>query len=96
MDPVIKRRWVKALRSGEFKQEREQLVSTSGKRHCCLGVLCVIQAKPGYEMWWPSAGTPPHEFRAGLTDDDMEILIDANDEARWTFDDIATYVEVML
>jgi hypothetical protein len=33
---------------------------------------------------------------AGLTDEDEGILIEANDTAGWTFDDIANYVEVML
>lgn len=43
------RKWVNALRSGEFKQGTGQLsISTYGGRvvrHCCLGVACEIVPK---------------------------------------------------
>jgi len=38
-----KDKWVAALRSGEYKQTREQLYD--GKGYCCLGVLCKITGK---------------------------------------------------
>lgn len=40
MDKAIKRKWVKALRSGKYKQAREAL--KRGDRYCCLGVLCNV------------------------------------------------------
>jgi hypothetical protein len=40
MKKEIAERWVKALRSGEYKQGKEQLKSKDG--FCCLGVLCDI------------------------------------------------------
>lgn len=40
MDRDIATRWVKALRSGRYKQAKEHLASTAGM--CCLGVLCTI------------------------------------------------------
>lgn len=43
MDAKLKRKWVKALRSGEYRQGRGLLVSNSGKSFCCLGVLADIQ-----------------------------------------------------
>jgi len=46
----IKRRWVEALRSGQYRQTREQLVdhnNTLGPRYCCLGVLCEIAVADG-------------------------------------------------
>lgn len=44
MKHSIARQWVKALRSGKFKQGKGNLVSKDheGKAHCCLGVLCAI------------------------------------------------------
>ena len=36
--------WLKALRSGKFKQGKKVLCDVSGKtpRYCCLGVACVV------------------------------------------------------
>lgn len=41
MDPEIKKRWVSALRSGEYDQNKHSLRSEEGG-YCCLGVLCDI------------------------------------------------------
>lgn len=43
MKKEIMQDWVKALRSGEYKQGRESLRSQD--RYCCLGVLCDLYAK---------------------------------------------------
>lgn len=43
MDPKIKKRWIKALLSGKYKQGREVLKTGDGK-YCCLGVLCELYA----------------------------------------------------
>lgn len=44
MNKAIKKQWVKALRSGEYKQGRDQLRNDSD-RFCCLGVLCNLHAQ---------------------------------------------------
>lgn len=47
MDPELKAKWIKALRSGEYQQAREALRSvTTGDTvaYCCLGVLCTMIA----------------------------------------------------
>jgi hypothetical protein len=51
MDPKWKKRWVKALRSGKYKQDVGQLKSNQG--FCCLGVLCdvVTKTKDGGGTW---------------------------------------------
>jgi len=47
MNPTIKAKWVAALRSGEYKQAKENLQDDKG--YCCLGVLCVIsQSETGF------------------------------------------------
>lgn len=38
-------RWVKALRSGKFKQWSGRLYVAEAEGHCCLGVLCAINEK---------------------------------------------------
>jgi hypothetical protein len=50
MDKKIKARWVKALRSGEYKQGTGYLAKKRGseaRRYCCLGVLCELAVKSG-------------------------------------------------
>jgi hypothetical protein len=58
----IKQKWVKALRSGEYKQGQHRLRTldfdnkVDGPRHvvvgyCCLGVLCDILSKEGQGRW---------------------------------------------
>ena len=40
MKPEIKKLWVEALKSGEFKQDTGGLRTDKG--YCCLGVLCEL------------------------------------------------------
>lgn len=37
-----KKKWIKALRSGKYKQARKKLLSPKTGGMCCLGVLCHI------------------------------------------------------
>jgi len=46
MNPLIKAKWVSALRSGEFKQGTMQL-RTLDDKYCCLGVLCALAVREG-------------------------------------------------
>lgn len=52
--------WVKALRSGEYKQTRKTLKGRptfgdrTGTGFCCLGVVCDLAAKDGGAQWEPS------------------------------------------
>jgi hypothetical protein len=50
----IQKAWVRALRSGKYKQGRERLTALDEngdpKEHCCLGVLCQLAIKKGVPM----------------------------------------------
>jgi hypothetical protein len=49
LKPEIKRKWLAALRSGEFKQGQGALYRDG--LYCCLGVLCEVVAKEqGYDF----------------------------------------------
>jgi hypothetical protein len=50
MNKEIKQEWVKALRSGEYEQGRNQLKTKNGK-FCCLGVLCDLYSKKNNVPW---------------------------------------------
>lgn len=47
MDPEVKAAWTAALRSGDYKQCREQLHEADSDQYCCLGVLCDLAVKAG-------------------------------------------------
>lgn len=53
MDAEVKRAWVAALRSGQYKQGQGALCKINGKerRFCCLGVLCDLGKS---KSWVPS------------------------------------------
>jgi hypothetical protein len=57
MRKSIKNKWVKALRSGKYKQGTGQLHSENeeGKSFCCLGVLATI-VDPYQKTWEPTNG----------------------------------------
>lgn len=44
MKKSVMQKWVKALRSGKYKQGKHQL-RDSDNNYCCLGVLCEISGK---------------------------------------------------
>ncbi len=45
MNQDIKKRWVDALRSGSYDQDKNLLATSDG--YCCLGVLCEIAVQDG-------------------------------------------------
>jgi len=49
MKKSIKKEWVDALRSGEYKQTKGVLKDKDS--FCCLGVLCDIHSKETGEEW---------------------------------------------
>lgn len=51
MKPEIKKLWVDALRSGEYKQGYNAL-KPSNETYCCLGVLCDVHRKVTGEGDW--------------------------------------------
>jgi regulator of RNase E activity RraB len=42
MNADVKKKWVAALRSGEYTQGRDCLYNADNGKFCCLGVLCDI------------------------------------------------------
>lgn len=88
MDVKIKKQWIKALRSGKYKQTRGRLKGDGG--FCCLGVLCdVLGEHMNYEV------AKDH----GVTLDEIEILYGMNDgtlhhhHRKHSFPEIADWIE---
>jgi hypothetical protein len=42
MDAKLKEAWVKALRSGDYRQANGKLFDPAAGSYCCLGVLCKV------------------------------------------------------
>lgn len=63
MNPKVKQKWMKALRSGKYSQAKNVLKSTKGG-FCCLGVLCDLAAKEGVGSWeeTTNCGQPQNNF----------------------------------
>lgn len=104
MKKGIKRRWIRALRSGRYKQARRKLRGDNG--YCCLGVLCDISGKGNWRelntgCWvydyrgLSSSAYPCEEIRKsiGLRSVEMEELISMNDSEKTNFDTIADWIE---
>lgn len=101
----LKTKWLEALRSGKYKQGTLAL-KTVGERFCCLGVLADIH--PDYK-WvekkydfddepFFDAVTRDYECHEVLSStlipgDVQEKLARLNDNDRWSFDEIAEYIE---
>jgi hypothetical protein len=101
-----RKKWVKALRSGKYKQGRSHLRRED--RFCCLGVACDLHAKETGGQWVEISGTwsyaeesgiLPREVRdwlgfddgRGLIGDDL-CLAASNDDGA-SFEEIAQMIE---
>lgn len=102
MDKKLKTKWIRALRSGKFKQWREgALVEPTadgeGASYCCLGVLRHVmnpkdkRSRKGMNCYL----SDPQLRVAGLTHEAQEELAEKNDSGR-RFPAIANYIEKKL
>lgn len=104
MNKEVMKRWIKALRSGDYKQ----LIGTlrHGDQFCATGVLCDLHAKEydikweirdllRYDLYFLVSAFPPVEVLtwAGITYEQAQIITSMNDEGR-TFQEIADVVSV--
>ena len=104
MKLAVKRRWIKALRSGKYRQGKGQLKDEypSGKAsYCCLGVLCDLYNKTcktdRWEKTFYSEDTdlPWTVMKwAGLDDSDPVIDIKSNQEASMLNDHGSSFNEI--
>jgi hypothetical protein len=102
MDAELKAKWVKALRSGRYKQVAGTL--KRGEKHCCLGVLYRIQRGDFKELRNNLMSTElPEGYSGGLTQDQRNDLAARNDgtfspatkvqHEKQSFREIADYID---
>jgi hypothetical protein len=101
MDAQLKAKWVEALRSGTFKQERNGIGSTARKCLCCLGVGAVV-VNPDIDLVTTDDavkalfGEAGWKLNNGGYSADICTLIEMNDLDERSFAEIADYIEANL
>jgi hypothetical protein len=92
MDEAIKKKWVKALRSGKYKQGRDQFYD--GYAHCCLAVLAEVITGDCMSVERNGGLSPKFRKQIGMSVAEQDAFIELNDESHdATFDQIAYCVE---
>ena len=94
MDAEIKRKWIKALRSGKYKQGRFKLArldkDSDIQFFCCIGVgFCVSSSNANVF----GIITCTASLALGLDAEQQDILVQMNDVAENNFAEIADYIE---
>ena len=74
MNKVIADKWVKALRSGKYKQAVGDLQNEVG--YCCLGVLCDLGKKEGVDVPMTSSSALGDERISGDELDDQPAVME--------------------
>ena len=102
MNKQLKSKWIKALRSGKYKQGFGRLKQRNDTNHrpeyCCLGVLRELMPVEYQELSSRSALTL-HKSQLRLADVSYKVqdtLVSMNDSWHNTFNEIADYIEQKL
>jgi hypothetical protein len=97
MDAKLKAAWVKALRSGKYRQAKLALRKEGA--FCCLGVLCRVAripiARNGTTVS-ESVGGDYRPIAVILGGQTMNHLMCLNDSSDKSFPEIADYIEASL
>lgn len=96
---VFAKKWLKALRSGKYKQTRVGgLYNPKYDSFCCLGVACVIAGQPKVEIigGFISVNVADTYGIPQELNDRTELstqLADRNDRSKYSFKKIADWIE---
>lgn len=88
--------WVKALRSGKYKQGYNQLYDHDDKSYCCLGVLNKLHKNQLNDNYTGilSPGNGVIGSDSGYLPSLDVSLIKLNDDLRLNFDEIADIIQI--
>ena len=95
MDQKIKKKWVRALLSGKYKQARGVLLRSKTGGMCCLGVLAKIQGC-SVDLLRDKVDVVPDGYAAGIPLDMQTQLAAMNDRKRHNFKQIAEFIKEFL
>lgn len=91
MDKKLRSKWLKALRSGKFKQAKKTLYDKETGGYCCLGVLCSINGSKE-TLNSDNKGLGMYGGSCGINEDQRCHLANMNDNGK-NFKQIADYIE---
>lgn len=102
MDAEIKAKWVKALRSGEYKQGLCRLHHNN--TYCCLGVFCIVAGRQTPDaatqmmslVEYTETTNANYDFIKEQLGDRHYRLEEMNDREGKSFAEIADYIEANL
>lgn len=95
MNPEIKDRWVRALRSGDYNQTSFRLSDENGD--CCLGVLCKIAEQDQVVFASVSSGDSSYgvTYHSKIDADDRDNAVPPTAVASWAgLSDANPYVDI--
>lgn len=93
MDKKLKAKWVKALRSGKYKQGMQALYQEGS--YCCLGVLsCIATGKRGRAGAYSAKGG--YDLADKVLGDAKSQRLQTMNDGGCTFTEIADYIEERL
>jgi hypothetical protein len=104
MDAQLKAKWVEALRSGDYKQNRYNIGNVRSKNLCCLGVGAVV-CEPETQDFQETDeavkilakyGVDGSRDEKGVFSGSVMELIRLNDFEEKSFSEIANYIEANL
>lgn len=99
------KKWVKALRSGKYKQNHQDLLICEDDEkptYCVLGVATKLAEDSGIQVNWNYTTLTPEvtkwlglDSETGLFEpvDGVDNLIGLNDGLQWGFQKLATFIE---
>lgn len=97
MNKRLKARWIKALRSGKYKQHTQALCAPKEeeKAYCCMGVLLSVNGVADGSMRRMKGfeDSEPLPCHYGISEEKQRTLAALNDTKRWSFKQIASYIE---
>ena len=99
---MLRDKWIKALRSGEYQQGQGRLCrsATDGPKFCCLGVLAEVleipKVREGEVYLYKDRGsmilTSEEYSKVGISERMASDLMAMNDSGK-TFEEIAEYID---
>jgi len=97
MDKQLKAKWVKALRSGKYKQVREHLYRDGG--YCCIGVFLACNYGKRQQEVYRVGYTAAESIIGGANCDNLVEMNDGRGKFignAQSFEQIADYIEANL
>ena len=100
LPPVFKADWLKALRSGDYKQGRGKMLLNN--KYCCIGVGCIVLGVPeeklkdhGFPYDYVDERIPEFFIKRSRNTfmDELGFMNDRNDREHKSFEEIADWIE---